>query len=256
MADRSFYTLTPIPRRLAAEGRLALAAAGALFVCYPAVRPYFDESSAAGAAAFASSWWIVAHLAAVAGFVLLACGLLALRDALAPTPGGRLARLALSGWWVGTGLVLPYYGAETFALHAIGQRVGRSADLGLLDLVGAVRTGPVQLTTFGLGLLVLAAAAVLAAVAVGRSGVLPPWSGALLAAGFVLYLPQFYAPPYLRIAHGMLVGAGCLVLAAHWAWAGRTIHRHARYDSGTVTTVSLRRASMVALPSLRLAVTR
>ena len=41
-------------------------------------------------------------------------------------------------------------------------------------------------------LLALAVASVLAALAVRRSRVLPAWTGWLLAAGFVLYLPQFF----------------------------------------------------------------
>ncbi|MGH3764729.1 MAG: hypothetical protein ACRDS0_24940 [Pseudonocardiaceae bacterium] len=117
-------------------------------------------------------------------------------------------------------MVLPYYGAEAFALHAIGQRIGRTAEVSLLELVEAVRNGPVQITTFGIGLLPLAVAAVLAALAVRSSGLLPPWSGILFAVGFVLYLPQFYTASYLRIAHGVLVGAGCLVLAAQ---TGRSV---------------------------------
>lgn len=217
MADRSTGTSTPAATRLPTGGRLALAAAGVLFVLYPAARPHSDESPVAfgsGPAEFASPWWIVAHLSGVAGFVLVAAGLLALRDTLAPTPGARLARLALGTWWVGVGLVVPYYGAETFALHAIGQRIGRTADLSLLELVEAIRSGPVQVTSFGIGLLLLAVAAVLTALAARRSGVLPRWSGALFAAGFVLYLPQFFTAPYLRIVHGVLVGVGCLMLAA------------------------------------------
>jgi hypothetical protein len=59
----------------------------------------------------------------------------------------------------------------------------------------------------------LAAGAVVAAVAVWRCGVLPRWSGVLLAAGFGLYIPQFFGPPAVRIGHGVLVGAGCLWLA-------------------------------------------
>lgn len=35
--------------------------------------------------------------------------------------GGRRAIQALVLSWIGIGLTLPYYGAETFGLHAIGQ---------------------------------------------------------------------------------------------------------------------------------------
>jgi hypothetical protein len=35
------------------------------------------------------------------------------------------------------------------------------------------------------------------------------------ALGFALFIPQFYTPAAVRIAHGVLVGAGCAWLA--WA---------------------------------------
>ena len=102
-------------------GAGALAVTGVLFVLYPAVRPYSDEKSLAGARAFASNAWIAAHLFAVAGFILLTLGLLTLRTALAGTPGQRPAAVAVVLTWIGVGLTLPYYGAEVFGLYAIGQ---------------------------------------------------------------------------------------------------------------------------------------
>jgi hypothetical protein len=66
---------------------------------------------------------------------------------------------------------------------------------------------------FGAGLLILGLGAVLAAVAVWRSGPPARWSGVAFAAGFALFVPQFYTPPAARIAHGVLVGIGCAVLA-------------------------------------------
>ena len=197
----------PSASRLLA-GPLALAAAGVLFVLYPVLRPYGDASPASAAGVFASGEWLVAHLSAVAGFVLVAAALLTLRDRI----GGRLAAAALGTFTAGVALVLPYYGAEAFALHALGATVPDAA--GLTVLADAVRTGPVQISLFGVGLVLLAVGAVLAAVAVGRSGARARWSGAVFALGFVLYLPQFYAAPGLRIAHGVLLGIGCLLLAA------------------------------------------
>jgi hypothetical protein len=191
----------------------ALALAGALFALYPAARPGGDATTAGAVEAFASPAWRAAHLSAVVAFVLLPLGLLAVR--------GVLARRAALVTWLGVGLTLPYYGAETLALHALGTRALRTGDGGLLALAEEIRMGPVQLTAFGVGLLLIAVGAVLAAVAVRRSGLLPRWSGVPLAAGMVLYLPQFYAPPGLRVAHGLLVAAGCLVLAAAAVRAGR-----------------------------------
>jgi len=166
-------------------GAAALLLAGALFVLYPATRPYSDLTPAGSAPAFASGAWLLAHLSAVVGFVLLPLGLLAVHAAVGRS---RTAGAAFLVTWFGVGLVLPYYGAEAFALNATGERIG-------------------------VGLLLLAVGTVLTAVAVWRSGVLARWAAVPMAAGFVLFLPQFYAPPALRIAHGVLVGVGCVVLA-------------------------------------------
>jgi hypothetical protein len=220
-------TRTFHPTRL---GALALAAAGVLFVIYPAVRPWRDESTTGGAlAAMSSGGWVASHLSGMLGFILLSLGLLALRDALARTPAagpteaapppagrsatGPAAAAVLTGW-LGAGLILPYYGAETFGLHGIAGEAAAGQSLPLLDLVDAVRFDPVAVTMFGTGLLLLAAAGVLAAVAVWRSDLRPRGAGVVLAAGLALYLPQFYAPPAVRIGHGVLVAVGAFWLAA------------------------------------------
>ncbi|WP_412538303.1 hypothetical protein R8Z50_20900 [Longispora sp. K20-0274] len=193
-------------------GSVALALAGVLFVLYPAVRPWEDETTATGAtAAMSSGAWVAAHLFAMLGFILVPLGLLALRDALRGTPGAPLALAATVTYWIGAGLTLPYYGAEDFGLHAVAGRAAGGLDV--LDLVKAVRFQPVAITTFLVGLLLLGVGAVLAAVAVGRSGSLPRLSGVVFALGFALFIPQFYAPPAGRIAHGVLVAVGSLWLA-------------------------------------------
>jgi hypothetical protein len=196
-----------------AAGTWPLATAGALLVLYPALRPWSDATAAGAPAAFTSPAWIPAHLAAVAAFVLVAFALFGLQGALVHRGGGRPARLAAALWAVGAALVLPYYGAEAFALPAIGERIVRTGDTALLEVVEAFRMGLWPATTFAAGLLLLAAAGVLVAVAVARSGVLPRSAGLLFAIGFALYLPQFFAPPAVRIAHGVLVAAGCVALA-------------------------------------------
>jgi hypothetical protein len=203
-------------------GALAFAVAGVLFVCYPAVRPWQDESTRDGAvAAMASGAWVAAHLFAMIGFILVALGLLALHSAVNPTRAERTALVAVVLSWIGAGLTLPYYGAEDFGLNAIARKAAEGQVSDLLGLVEAVRFSPVPITTFGLGLLLLAAGAVLAAVAIWRSGVLARSSGILFAAGFVLFLPQFFTPPAVRIAHGVLVAAGSIWLAvALWRASG------------------------------------
>jgi hypothetical protein len=198
----------------ARSGAAALVAAGILFLAYPAVRPWRDESSAEGAAAaMGSGAWVAAHLFAILGFILLPLGLLALRDALRGTRAERLAGAALTAGWVGVGLTLPYYGAEDFGLHAMAVRARAGESFDLLAMIDEFRYAPVAATTFATGLLVLGLAAVLAAVAVWRSGSPARFGGIPFAVGFALFIPQFFTPPAIRIAHGALVAAGCVALA-------------------------------------------
>ncbi|WP_213450351.1 hypothetical protein [Rhizomonospora bruguierae] len=186
-------------------GAAALAAAGVLFLLYPAVRPWTDESTERGArTAMASGAWVASHLFAMIGFILVPLGVLAIAATLRRPP----ALAAAVTMWIGAGLTLPYYGAEDFGLHAIAGQPGE-----LLPAVDAVRFGAVAATTFGIGLLALGVGAVLAAVAVVRSGALSRSAAIAFALGFALYLPQFFTPAPARIAHGVLVAAGCLGLA-------------------------------------------
>jgi hypothetical protein len=193
-------------------GAVSLAVSGILFVLYPALRPFSDEASLQGAQAFASTAWILAHMLAVVGFILLALGLLSLHIALQHTAAQRLVFLALVLSWIGVGLTLPYYGAEMFGLHAIGQEAVRQHSSALLALANAVRFGPGFIVIIvGLGL--LAVGTILVALALWRSGTLSRWSGIPLALGFVLYLPQFLGTQPIRVAHGLLVALGCIWIA-------------------------------------------
>ncbi|MCO1653970.1 hypothetical protein [Pseudonocardia humida] len=190
-------TTPTAPTTRAATGAVPFALAGLLFVAYPVLRPWADQSPEGMPEAFASPAWLVSHLSAAAGFLLVGLGLLALRDRLATAT----ARAALVLWWTGAALTLTYYGAETFALNAL------SAQPGLPALAEAVRMGPTQVAVFGVGLVLLAVAGVLTALALR-----PGWTGVPFALGMVLFLPQFFAGPGLRIAHGVLLGAGCLLV--------------------------------------------
>src|SRR5215470_6242383 len=204
--------------RRARLGAGALAVAGVLFVLYPAVRPWEDESTVAGAmAAMSSGAWVASHLFAMIGFILIPLGLLALWRAVARTRAEPLGLAALTVTWIGAGLTLPYYGGEAFALNAIATRAEEGQSLDLLDLVEAFRFHPVAATTFILGLLLLGIGAIMVAGTIWRGGVLPRLSGIPFALGMALFIPQFYAPAVVRIAHGVLVGAG-LVLIAVGLW--------------------------------------
>lgn len=194
-------------------GALSLATAGILFVLYPVIRPFSDETTLRGAEAFASTSWVLAHMLAMLGFTLVAVGLLILYLALQTSSAERVAFNALVLSILGIGLTLPYYGGEAFGLHAIGQEALRQHNVALVNLASDVRSGP-QLVMFGVGLLLLAIGAILAATAIWKSGTIPKWSGGPFALGFALYIPQFFGTPPIRVAHGLLVAAGCLWMAA------------------------------------------
>lgn len=175
--------------------RIALVVAGVLFLLYPVVRPWEDETTAAGAqAAMASGAWVAAHFFAMVGFILVPLALLGMRETVGMTP--------IAVMWVGAGLTLPYYGAEDFGLHAAATK-----GTNLLDVADAVRYNPVAVTIFGLGLVTLAVGSVLVARKISNYG------GVAFAAGFVLFLPQFFTPAPVRIAHGVLMLVGLIWLA-------------------------------------------
>jgi len=204
--------------RQSADGsRLRLSAtafviAGALFVLYPAIRPFSDEASLQGAMAFASTEWLVAHVLAMVAFTLLPLGLLGLHSSVEQTAAGPQAYGAVVLSLIGVGLTLPFYGGEAYGLHAIGQRAIREQSAALLDMAAVVRSGA-GLVIFLVGLLLLAIATVLAAIAIWKSGRYSKWSGIPLAVGVGLYIPQFFWPQPFRVAHGVLVATGCLWIA-------------------------------------------
>ena len=187
---------------------------GLLMAAYLLLRPYGDTASSTSteaAAAFASTWWVVAHLAGALALVQLARVGLRIDDLLG-TPTTMIARW--SGL-AGVALALPYYGAETFGLHAIG-RAGLD-DPAALRLVDEVRNHPAALTTFGLGLLLLAVSGLATAVAwqrAVRSGrwTAPAWAAWPLGVGAALVLPQFYLPPAGRMAFGVAFAGAAVVL--------------------------------------------
>ncbi|MFI9010831.1 hypothetical protein ACIGNX_26695 [Actinosynnema sp. NPDC053489] len=174
----------------------AFGLAGASFLLYPVLRPYSDEAVVEGLRVMGTSAWVVAHLFAVGGFLLVGLGLLAVARS-------RAAAVTLTGAL----LTSVYYGAETFGLHAIGSRAADDPDPALLDLVDAIRYQPAAITIFAVGLLALAAGAVLAAAQLRSRAAIP------YALGFALFLPQFFTAPPVRVAHGALLLVGCWLVA-------------------------------------------
>jgi hypothetical protein len=187
----------------------ALGLAGVFFALYPALRPFSSEVGLDGARAFASSSWVAAHTLGILGFVLLGVGGLGIFLRLRGAPTERRALRALLLTWAGVGLTLPYYGAEVFGLHAVGQRALARRDSALVEPLAHDIRWEAGIWFIVTGLLLLAVGAIVLATAVWRSGSLHRWAGVPLAAGLALYIPQFTGPQSIRIAHGLLMLAGC-----------------------------------------------
>lgn len=209
--------------------RFAFVAAGLAFLLFPLLRPWPDETVATInlATAFASDRWVVAHLFGILGLALVAPAFLGLRTVLTqagPADGDRAgvrpgagvgaATWALVTAWTGAGLAALYFGAEIFGIRTIAEAALRDGDLGMLADIEVLRMQPWAVTLFAAGLLLLAVSGVLAGVALWRAGTRPRWAGIPLAIALVLVLPQFFGGPELRITHGFLFAAGCVLVAA------------------------------------------
>lgn len=135
---------------------------------------------------------------------------------------GRRARWAQVLAVVGAGLTLPYYGAEVFGLHAVGTTSLERGDADLFTtLTDGVRWGP-GIWFIVTGLVLLAAAGLLAASAAWASLTASARRARVpLAVGLVLYLPQFTGPQWVRVVHGALMALGCAFLAWSTTVAGR-----------------------------------
>lgn len=191
---------------------LAFLVAGVLFLIYPALRPFSDETTLRAAAAFGSTAWVVSHSLAIAAFILIVLGLFGIFLRLQHTSSETPALIALVLSWIGAGLTLPFYGAEVFGLHAIGQRALKDNNPALVSIADAVRGVP-GIWFIVVGPVLLGVGAIVEAIAIWRSGTLTRWVGIPLAIGFALYIPQYTAPQSLRIAHGLLITVGCVLIA-------------------------------------------
>ncbi|WP_229052181.1 hypothetical protein [Aeromicrobium sp. Leaf350] len=195
--------MTSSSRDLAATAAWVIAAV--LLLAYPALRPWEDETTLAGVVAWDSPAWVVSHTAAILGLVALVAA--ASLDAVA----GRLRTAVPVLLAAGTALVLPYYGAEAYGLPMIGELARETEDASLVDLGDGFRYAPVPVTLFSVGLLLLAVAGVLLLLGARRSAL--PAGAILLGIWLVAFLPQFFGPAPVRIAHGVLALAAGLLLA-------------------------------------------
>jgi hypothetical protein len=189
-----------------------LVGSGAALAAYPILRPYAASGAPDGVGQLASGAWPLAHVLGMFGFVALAFGLRAIAGAQpAAWPSGA-ARRAETVAWAAVAMLLPYYGAEAFGLHAIGAYAAQHGDVAVLAVVDSFRYAALPLTLFGIGLLLLAVTGVLIARAAWSGGTLARLGGLAVAAGTVTYLPQFFGTPQVRMVHGLLLGAGLAVL--------------------------------------------
>ena len=194
-------------------GPVSLAVSSVLLLVFPLIRPFTDRTgdAAEAAATFASTSWVIAHVVAGLGFVLLPVALSALYGFLRGSRGERCAAQGVAVSWIGIGLILPtVFGTEAFALRAVGQAALQQKNTDLLAIAMSIRMGP-QARFFFPGLLVLAIGAGLLAAAVWRSGTLPRWSGVTFALGLTVFFPPF--PQIVRVIDGLLIGTGGVWIA-------------------------------------------
>lgn len=181
--------------------------AGAAFAAYPALRPWGAEP-----AAWADPYWVPAHLLGAAAFALLAVAARTGRPERGPSR--PVAAVAAAS---GAALVLPYFGAEAFGLAALGGAVTGAAGPGpdpatALAVAEAFRLGPWAAATFVAGLLAIAVAGVAVLLDGRRAGRGAAVGGVLTGVALLTYLPQFFAPPEVRVAHGVALGIGCVLV--------------------------------------------
>ena len=228
--SRRPHTIPPAPPRgtqlpRSAQTLLApLVGTGALMAVYLLVRPYGDAgdagNSVSSAQAFASTGWVVAHLAGMGALASLARLALRMNDLV----GSPLTRFARWTGLAGLGAVLPAYGAETIGLHVLGQRA-LDGDSAALVAAEAIRASAAFTGLLGVGLLLLAVSGVCVAAA-WRSWAASVetgvpgrrwhrWAAWPLSIAAALLLPQFFVPPAGRMAFGVVYA----LAAALWVAA-------------------------------------
>lgn len=200
-----------IPSRATAVAGLAVS--GLAFAAYPLLRPYGPEVGAGFAVDLASPFWLVSHVLGMVGFTALAFALRALVTSGTPWRwDGRPLREVETRMWLALALLLPYYGAEAYGLSALG-RYAQDGDTDALVVAESFRLAPFEVTTFAVGLLLLVLVGGRLAHGTWAVGGATRVGGLLAGLGLATYLPQFFAAPEVRMAHGIALGLGLVVLA-------------------------------------------
>lgn len=211
---------------------IVLFIAAVSFAIYPVLRGFGSETGVTGAQHYASTTWVAAHVAAMVGFVAL---VVVLRiDAT----DQRRRTTELLGW-ISVALLLPYYGAEAYGLNALGRWVLDGGDPTSMSVADDFRFAPVPITIFAAGWILLAWVAIrmirdhVGSIRLERVGV---W---MTAAGLLLFLPQFFAPGTVRIAHGVILAVGLAI----WAVSGYAAPSDISADPPALNRSARRRAN-------------
>ncbi|MEP9392975.1 hypothetical protein ABLE94_12040 [Gordonia sp. VNK1] len=184
---------------------IAMIAAGVMFTLYPLIRGFGSEERRAGAEMFAALSWMAAHLCAMVGSVLIAVALRFL-----PSAGSALELTA----WLAASFLLPYYGAEAYGLNALGHWARDNANYDALQIADGFRYAPVPMITFGIGWILLAAVGIALIVQAARDRGGPAMNrlgAAISGFGLTVFLPVFFVPGVLRIAHGIVLAVGLII---------------------------------------------
>ncbi len=185
--------LRPRRQRL---GAVALALAALLLTAFPLIRPFFpmdptapEATLGAASAPITSAPWLLAHSIAMAAFVLLMYGTLALYARLAHGVREALAFRGMVSSLAGIALIMPMLGVETHVMPLIGK-LYLAGTAGIAPIVGLIYLGP-AIMVFLLGLLLLAIGSICFAMAIWRTRGLPRWGGVIYAVGLALWFPPF-----------------------------------------------------------------
>jgi drug/metabolite transporter (DMT)-like permease len=162
--------------------------------------------------------WVKTHvLGSILGLILAIFGTFALGAYLTTSRAGRLGLVAMIITVLGSALFLPAVGVSAFAAPEEGQAY--LAGIEEFAKLPPIFADTVFATTSLLVVVLLFLGNVLLGVAVWRSGTLPRWAGALLAAAAVLMYPLglvIAATVTGSTPPTVLVGALLIVIGGAW----------------------------------------
>ena len=169
-----------------------------------------------------TDFYLLKHLfGSILGLILSIFGVVALGAYLARSRAGRMGLVAMVITVFGSALLLTVGGVSAFSAPEQGQ-------MHLQGIEGYREMPPIlaqtaMIATFGVSSLLLFVGNLLLSVAVWRSGTLPRWAGALLAAAAVFMYPLGLLITALVTSSTtptVLVGAVLIVISGGWiAWS-------------------------------------